>query len=85
MTNQEMENVFEKFQRKLDEKLTTLPKPEPFVPYTNPLMICGGAIELSLVLPKKQFIFHSPQKRETWTPITGEYKKYQIWAVDLVE
>lgn len=32
-------------------------------------------------LPPEQYFFYSSKIREVWTPITGDYRKEQIWAV----
>ena len=83
LENDKIKNkLFEYAQKRVQEKLTKLPKPEIFTPKIRHHWICGTTALPPIVIPEKQYYFYSSKKRESWIPITGEYRKEQIWAVD---
>ncbi|MCW8876503.1 MAG: hypothetical protein OQK04_02270 [Kangiellaceae bacterium] len=84
MSQREVTMAIERTQYRVHEKLAKLPKSISIIPGATQVWRCGTRQmePLPILIPEKRFFFYSSKKRETWTPITGEHKKHNIWAVD---
>ena len=77
--------LFKKVQKRTELRLGGIYKLKPFTPKVTRSWKCVVVERPAIVIPDEKFIFYAPSSKETWIPITGEHKKYQIWAIHIAE